>query len=1578
MACVLQSFFRASLPDRLEQFLRGLEDKSKQKEELIANTCLSWAFLELNSAPFDRRRDQMEKLRHVLLQLEPKKFCAEQQHDAHEFVVFLLERIKEETTKLLVPRPLTDTEDNIVHSLFTFKIRIDLYCKPCNETDERFETGSHMILRPPDTEENQASINELMHAELSNYGGDYTCPTCSAKFEKTRQWFCKYPSYLILMLQRYSFDEQTRRPSKIETSVHVNRELFLLPSLQKETDTEEEDQNAIETSSPVRISRSRHVRSIENFPHEISAIPGPSGIVEDEDGDVSIIKEKTIEKKTFPYKPVTNQWRKRVCDQLQLDPVPLQENMYADYECAGQTSECRTNCAPEVFGEVDSDGNCLFRALAHLITGGNEEQHMELRTKICSFMKSHRTSFSRSFAKTEEEFDHHVQTMEKRSTGGTKSELFACATMLQTPISNYLDGRWVPYMPCFPLEDDASPVTYSSVNRTTIDSYDHVMYLLNQCEHYYPVLSVPERKYYELKSVMTHHGESANGGHYTAFLRAEKNARGRQWVQCNDSTVVPVSEIEAMDECSKSGYILFYESSTETINLPSIKRRRRPERAEEAKKKESATAKKTLEMSENVPTPSTITASKLKPEVVKNFGHPLPKKYETLLHLFEEMEKIVSIKHGRDMRIAFDSVVKNVMKNTKITFNETNLAQIMGVFSQAYDLHWEKPKRKLELILQPNLKSDLDQYLKEEALEWLKAKQSSPVKSIFSSQQSLFSPTKQLTSPKRNDRDNIHKTPTKSVPDVFVSPRKLQKTPTRKELEAKDQPQSLAQDGFRIVTPLLISPTKRTNLDYIKKSTPQRRPVRSLCLEANQLLHPEFELDGILEIKPGKIPQMPQADASLRIKAAKEQNDPTIDKRIAALQFLKQSMVEVICSHLRRSKVGAMSLPMVRERVIKSCGPMDKDKFMDYIEVLCCVAPMYCSKESGLADSRLKIANVRTDSKIYVKIAKCIEDELTRMSMRKNIKTEARFGTLNDYFSVLERRLDEDTNDHLPTLSGDFFTYADRDDHYWSGYFTSRPFYKHMDRILQHYLRSADILFTLASAYSNNKASTEKFSAATQMYDHLVEARRALSLFQHHDGVTGTAKRDVVVDYGHKMLAAIKNCKSIIAKAAEYLMNFPPSREEGLKVDEFHYVDHLPYKIVTEDGSSIVVFNSLAYPREEVTCIHVNSGKSRISRAGSEDHKNDVPQQIGPVFHTTPGGRLSIYKEKFELCFMATLPALGFTRYDIFEAEETAHRVKIHASDSSLTSPFFEVIEMDTDAEVTIKNNHLKANFDPKSGYLKSVTNKAKPDPAEFSIDMSFVHYGARPHNTCRPQSWPVMCCSCLPYRLSFSSDLCFIGPSNAKRRKDLYSSEGDADKQKNNKNVLSAPPPPGSQHGVPNDKNMDEAKRYKGNKVEVVFDSKNRMRTTATLSTDTSGKYVCPAMNFSHVTTKSDVQMLNVYDILPFDNLDGGVWKQGWKIDYDKKTILKEKRLEVGIVPHSHNDPAALVLHRFGVDCRSDTPLRTDCRTTLGEVRLRSIFEPTAKSFTETSLTLLHPTNNTMESVTLDPMEVRTLKVAY
>ena len=63
------------------------------------------------------------------------------------------------------------------------------------------------------------------------------------------------------------------------------------------------------------------------------------------------------------------------------------------------------------------------------------------------------------------------------------------------------------------------------------------------------------------------------------------------------------------------------------------------------------------------------------------------------------------------------------------------------------------------------------------------------------------------------------------------------------------------------------------------------------------------------------------------------------------------------------------------------------------------------------------------------------------------------FGTLEDYFAAVAKDTAKGGEVVFPSLSGDFFTYNDRDDQYWSGYFTSRPFLKWAVRRLQARLR---------------------------------------------------------------------------------------------------------------------------------------------------------------------------------------------------------------------------------------------------------------------------------------------------------------------------------------------------------------------------------------------------------------------------------------------------------------------------------------------------------------------------------------------
>lgn len=62
--------------------------------------------------------------------------------------------------------------------------------------------------------------------------------------------------------------------------------------------------------------------------------------------------------------------------------------------------------------------------------------------------------------------------------------------------------------------------------------------------------------------------------------------------------------------------------------------------------------------------------------------------------------------------------------------------------------------------------------------------------------------------------------------------------------------------------------------------------------------------------------------------------------------------------------------------------------------------------------------------------------------------------------------------------------------------------------------RGAEILYSLAVANARHAGMEGRYPVSD--YGLLVDARRSVGLFQHHDAITGTAKENVVTDYGNK------------------------------------------------------------------------------------------------------------------------------------------------------------------------------------------------------------------------------------------------------------------------------------------------------------------------------------------------------------------------------------------------------------------------------------------------------------------------------
>nr|CAH7768407.1 unnamed protein product [Callosobruchus chinensis] len=351
------------------------------------------------------------------------------------------------------------------------------------------------------------------------------------------------------------------------------------------------------------------------------------------------------------------------------------------------------------------------------------------------------------------------------------------------------------------------------------------------------------------------------------------------------------------------------------------------------------------------------------------------------------------------------------------------------------------------------------------------------------------------------------------------------------------------------------------------------------------------------------------------------------------------------------------------------------------------------------------------------------------MNTNLNLNVQAQFGTLSDYFAAVHK---EKKTSEFPVLSGDFFTYADRDDHYWSGYYTSRPFYKRMDRMLLSYIRAAEIIHTLAYL-SKNPGYSWIVDKRTGLEKMIEGARQALALFQHHDGITGTAKDHVVVDYGKKMLSAINSCHRVIQLCAHVLLRGPGAPEANANsayysVDDVrHSHGDLPERhqitigVPEVPSKKVVLYNSMTFHRKEAVTFHVSTPHLEVV----DFHGKRIVCQVSPYFEY--GSSMS--QTKYLLTFVATVPALGLVEYTItavYEYElpkETVFSKVIiynHYSDVRAPRGFKPEVSVSS-SEFTIQNSRVTASFN-KLGLLKAI----KLDKIAYPVHLDFAKYGAR------------------------------------------------------------------------------------------------------------------------------------------------------------------------------------------------------------------------------------------------------------
>ncbi|XP_063065756.1 alpha-mannosidase 2 [Engraulis encrasicolus] len=356
------------------------------------------------------------------------------------------------------------------------------------------------------------------------------------------------------------------------------------------------------------------------------------------------------------------------------------------------------------------------------------------------------------------------------------------------------------------------------------------------------------------------------------------------------------------------------------------------------------------------------------------------------------------------------------------------------------------------------------------------------------------------------------------------------------------------------------------------------------------------------------------------------------------------------------------------------------------------------------------------------------------MNSHAELHVKAQFGTISDYFTALRKETDDGAGSlALPVVSGDFFTYADRDDHYWSGYYTSRPFYKRLDRTLESHLRAAEVLFSLAlaSVRRGGAAALSSFPAQ-ESYKLLTAARRNLALFQHHDAITGTAKDWVVVDYGTRLFHSILNLKRVMVSSAHWLAlkdkqayHHDPSGP-FLQMDDVQSAqDALPRKTVLKIGTeprSLVIYNPSEQARSSVVTVFVNSRHVCVLDASGQP----IRAQLSIVWE----GTSKASTEAYQLSFVAQVPALALAIYQLTEGaglstEPAQYMILQPGKELSITGA--ELFQVDTPQNlvepIKLENQHLQLSFSPHTGLLERMS--VKEEGAESrQVKVEFLWYG--------------------------------------------------------------------------------------------------------------------------------------------------------------------------------------------------------------------------------------------------------------
>ena len=177
----------------------------------------------------------------------------------------------------------------------------------------------------------------------------------------------------------------------------------------------------------------------------------------------------------IPYTPVSEKWRMRIMKKFFHNTPPSRRVSYAIrvYDVkAVNPNEFRATVA------VTGDGNCLYRALAHIILG-NEDEYMKIKEVLTSYARNNHDALCMSIL-----LDNDITYISEDAVWGTSDALAIASVMLNTKIYLFTDlhgGFWAGPGQLQYNQHIVNPITKKSWED------DEAIYIEHRSDHFNPV-----------------------------------------------------------------------------------------------------------------------------------------------------------------------------------------------------------------------------------------------------------------------------------------------------------------------------------------------------------------------------------------------------------------------------------------------------------------------------------------------------------------------------------------------------------------------------------------------------------------------------------------------------------------------------------------------------------------------------------------------------------------------------------------------------------------------------------------------------------------------------------------------------------------------------------------------------------------------------------------------------------------------------------------------------------------------------------------------------------------------------------